>query len=59
MLFVAVDPIAEANSVCCYGYVLRRYDVICHSRSDRRGYQRVLLWICIKEIGCYLSLLIR
>ena len=22
MLFVAVDPIAEANSVCCYGYVL-------------------------------------
>ena len=24
MLFVAVDPIAEVISVCCYGYVLRR-----------------------------------
>ena len=24
MLFVAVDPLAVANSVCCYGYVLRR-----------------------------------
>ena len=34
MLFVAVDPIAEAN-------------------------QRVLLWVCIKEIGCFLSQSIR
>ena len=59
MLFVAVDPIAEAISVCCYGYVLRRQDVICRSRSDCQGYQRVLLWVCIKEIGCFLSQSIR
>ena len=51
MLFVAVDPIAEANSVCCYVYVLWRLDVICRCRSDSRGYQRVLLWVCIMEIG--------
>ena len=59
MLFVAVDPIAEAISVCCYGYVLM--EIGCYLSLSIRlpRLSACVLWVCIKETGCYLSQSIR